>query len=426
MEDPPARPLPAVHRLAPRVFYGWFIAAGTFLTSFVVVGFGFYGMAVFLDALCNERGWPRTSVSFATSLCFVVSAVTGSLIGRSVDRHGPRIWIAVGAFVMAVALLAIGRVDRPEQLYLAFPPLGVGFSMAGGVTASALITRWFVALRMRAMTVSTTGVSLGGVVLVPVATAMIVERGLAGATPRLAVLLLVVVLPVVVLVLRSGPDDHGLAADGDPAAAERAPHVDLEAQARRWSRREAVRTQAFWLLVVAFGGILFCQVGVAMHQISLLRETLTPEGAALAVSTTATGSILARIVVGTFADRLDKRKLAATLMTIQAGAIAILAFVPNAPAAYAASLVFGFTIGNLFMLQSLITAELFGMASFGAVFGLVQLLTQTGSGLGPYALGLLVTAFGSYRAGLVLLAGVALVSAVVISRVRPPPEAASR
>jgi Na+(H+)/acetate symporter ActP len=90
------------------------------------------------------------------------------------------------------------------------------------------------------------------------------------------------------------------------------------------------------------------------------------------------------------------------------------------PALYLASLVFGFTIGNLFMLQALLVGDLFGMRSFGKVMGLLQLLTQTVSGLGPWALGLLYAGFGGYAPGLAVLAGVALVAAGVLSRVRPP------
>jgi MFS family permease len=91
-----SRALPAVHRLAPRVFYGWFVAVGASLLAFVSVGIGFYGIGVFLDALCSARGWSRASVSGATSLYFVVSGLAGTVIGRSVDRHGARGWILAG------------------------------------------------------------------------------------------------------------------------------------------------------------------------------------------------------------------------------------------------------------------------------------------------------------------------------------------
>ena len=410
--------LPALHRLFPGAFYGWFIVAGGSLLSFVVVGVGFYGMAVFLDGLCNERGWSRTSVSFATSLYFVTTGLAGSLIGRSVDRHGARGWIAAGALVMGLALVLIGQVDAPWQLYLVYPLLGCGFAMTGGVPSNAIITRWFTARRARAMSIAQTGVSVGGVVLVPFATHLILSQGFTTATRVLAGLVVAVVLPVVLFMLRWDPAPYGLAPDGGAPAPAPAPGAEL--RGRHWTAREALATRAFWILVAAFGGILFCQVAVAMHQIALLRERIDPTAAAYAVSTTAFGSIVARLVVGGFADRVSKRRLGSALMLVQAVALVAFALAADAPLLYAASLLFGFTIGNLFMLQALLVAELFGVASFGSVLGLLQLVTQTASGLGPFALGLLYAGFGGYEVGLGLLAGLAVLSAAFLWRVPAP------
>jgi MFS family permease len=127
----------------PGVFYGWPIAVASSLQSFAVLGVGFYCMAVFLDALCNERGWSRTEVSFATSLYFVTTGIAGIWVGRSVDRHGARGWIAAGALVMALSLVAIGRVDAPRQLLWLYPIFALGLAMCGPVPMGAITTRWW-------------------------------------------------------------------------------------------------------------------------------------------------------------------------------------------------------------------------------------------------------------------------------------------
>jgi len=415
------RPLPAWQRLAPRVFYGWSVVLGTALLSSVVVGVGFYGLAVFLDALCSERGWSRPAVSLATTLYFVTSGIAGVVVGRSVDRRGPRVWIAAGGVAMALAVLAVGRVQQTWQLMLVYPLLAVGFAMTGPVPTGTLVSRWFVRRRARAMSISQTGVSIGGIALVPITTAAILEVGIEAATRWLAGLIVAVVLPLALFVLRSDPRDHGLRPDGDGRNALAPVARAAAGDERLWSAREAMRTRAFWLLVIAFGGILFCQVGVAMHQLSLLRQHLTAPIAALAVSTTAGGSMLARLLVGTFADRVSQRRLGVGLILLQASTLLGFALADDAVPLFAVSLVFGFTIGNLFMLQMLLVGELFGVRSFGTVLGALQLLTQTTSGLGPAALGGLHAAFGGYPPGLVVLVCIALVAALALSRVRPPP-----
>jgi hypothetical protein len=66
------------------------------------------------------------------------------------------------------------------------------------------------------------------------------------------------------------------------------------------------------------------------------------------------------------------------------------------------------------MLQPLLVGELFGVPSFATVLGLMQLLTQPLSGLGPLALGWLAAERGGYAPGLLALAGIAVASALVL------------
>ncbi len=420
---PPFAGRPPLQRLAPGHYYGWILALGASLNAFIVVGIGFYAMAVFLDALCSERGWPRTQVSFATTLYFVTTGLVGPWVGRAVDRTGPRIWIAAGSLVMAGALIGVGRVSQPWQLWAVYPLLAVGFAMAGAIPAAAIITRWFETRRAQAMSIAQTGVSVGGVVLVPLVSRIVHEQGLARATQLLALLVVAIVLPVTAWVLRDDPRPLGLFPDGGAPPDPRRPSAPL---GRVWTQREALRTATFWRLVGGFGGILFCQVATAMHQISILRAHMDPQLAALALSTTAGGSIVARLVVGRFADRVDQRRLGVALIVLQAGAVSTFALAESAGVLFIASACFGFTIGNLFMLQPLFVADLFGVRSFGAVLGLLQMVTQTASGLGPLALGALYAIRGGYPFGLGVLVAVALVAAVVLAGTSPPEPVAAR
>ena len=148
--------LPALARIAPGVFYGWWVALGACLVSFVCAGVGFYSQGVLLDALCHERGWSRASVSGATSVYFVVSGVAGLGVGRGVDRFGARSFIALGAPVLAAALIGMGRVESQPMLYVCALGMALGAALAGPVPTASIVTRWFAELRARAMTVSQT------------------------------------------------------------------------------------------------------------------------------------------------------------------------------------------------------------------------------------------------------------------------------
>ncbi len=412
---------PALLRAFPSLYFGWVVTAGASLLAFVVVGVGFYCLAVLFDALCREHGWPATDVALATSLFFITSGVSGAFVGRGVDRYGPRVFFIPGALLMGGALVWIGKLDALWQLNVAYVLLAVGYSMAGAVPNGALITRWFVARRALAMSVSQTGVSLGGIVLVPMTTAVIIEQGVGVATLWLAALVIATTVIATLFLIRSSPDSVGQPTDGlsEPTPV---PRELFDQQQRLWTTSELLVTRAFWIAVLAFSGILLCQVATAMHQLAMLREFMDPSTAALAVSATATGSIVARLVVGRFADRWNKRRLGSVLILAQAVALSLFAGSRQPWVMFVASLLFGATIGNIFMLQSLIAGEMFGMRSFGKAFGMLQLLTQMASGLGPYLLSLLVEGLGGYQQGLLPLVGLALVSSAVLSRLRPPPQ----
>ncbi|HTO53690.1 MAG TPA: MFS transporter [Myxococcota bacterium] len=411
--------LPALARVAPGLFYGWWVAIGACLISFVCAGVGFYSQGVLLDALCHDRGWSRASVSGATSVYFIVSGPIGLGVGRGVDRFGPRGFIALGAPLLAVALVGIGQTGSPAALYGWALAMALGASLAGAVPTTAIVTRWFSELRARAMTVSQTGVSIGGILLVPLSTWLIRERGLPVATELLAALVVAIALPVTAFVLRASPQPYGLEVDGPARARARAasgvPFVDVS-----FRTREALRTRAFWGLALGFGLGLFAQVGFLAHQLAGLRERLEPADAAFAVSTTAFGSVVGRLVLGPMADRLEKRRIAIGLFLVQACATLFFARASGGLALGAASFAFGLTMGNIFMLQPLLVGEFFGVSSFASVLGSLQVLTQLATGLGPFAVGLAFERAGGYERPLEGLAGVALCAALVLSRVRAP------
>ncbi|MGY6499479.1 MAG: MFS transporter [Acidimicrobiales bacterium] len=415
--------VPAAARVLPStVFYGWYVALSCAVLLLVTVGVGYYGLAVFLGPLQERHGWSNTAVSGATGIYFAVGGATGALIGSYVDRNGPLRLQTIGVVLLAGSVSLVGFVEELWQLYLVYTVLAVGFGMSSSVAANAIIGRWFVARRARAMSISSTGVSVGGVILVPLATVLVARGGLELAGVVMALIVLALALPVVRLVLAWDPSDLGLRPD-DGAALPSTTRAALDdsVQRRVWTRRQASSTLAFWAILVGFALVLMAQTGFIIHQISFLTERFGSEtAAAAALSITALGSIIARLVVGVFADDWDKRHLTIVLFVVQACAVFGLVMVENRIATYGLVLVVGFTIGNIYMMQSLLVGETFGLVSFGTVFGLVGVATQVSSGLGPFAIGLIEDATGGYTAPFTVTAVTTLVAAVVVWFARPP------
>jgi MFS family permease len=417
------RRAPLAARVLPaRVFYGWYVTIACAVLMFVSVGVGYYGLAVFLRPLQEAHGWSNAVVSGATGLYFSLSGLTGALIGPHIDRRGPIAAMVVGVVVLAGAAALVGWVNTVWQLYLVYTGLAFGFGMSTNVGVNAVLTRWFVGLRAKAMSIAFTGVSLGGVVLTPLGSKLIDLGGLELATPVLGALVIVMALPMIFGVIVWDPREMDLKPDNGAAvpAAARAT-LDAAVQHRQWSRGEASRTLAFWAILIGFLLALAAQTGFLLHQMAFLQDRFgSRSAAAFALSTTAMGSIIARLVVGQFADRLDKRLLTVVLFVVQGLAVLGVVAIENTVVTYALVLVVGFTIGNVYMMLSLLVAENFGMVSFGTVAGLIGLATQTGSGAGPFLVGWLEDLTGSYTVPFVITAVTTLVAAAAVSLARPP------
>jgi len=394
------RHTPAAARVLPeRWFYGWYIAIACALLMFVGVGVGYYGLPVFLKPLMDAHGWSTTQVSLAPTIYFCVSGLTSAIVGPYVDRRGPRGFMLVGTLLNGVSATFIGLVDELWQLYAVYFVFAVAFGMSSGIAVNAIMTRWFVRKRALAMSISSTGVSVGGVVLAPVASRLIDAGGLELATPVLGALVLVVALPVILGVVVFDPGEMGLRPDGgegdgpETAASRQA----MAVQTRVWTRGEAMRTAGFWGILVAFLLVLIAQTGYVVHQVTFLEDRLgSRSAAAFTLSVTALGSIIARLAVGVFADDVDRRLLTVILFVVQGTCILLIIHTENVAATWALTLVFGLTIGNIYMMQSLLVGEIFGMVSFGAIFGLISLAGQVGSGLGPIGVGVVHDATDGY------------------------------
>ena len=92
------------------------------------------------------------------------------------------------------------------QLYLVYALFGIGYTCISVLPATTLITRWFDARqRPLALSFSSTGLSLGGVILTPLSAALLARWPIEHATPLLGGVFALVIVPIVWFGVRSFP-----------------------------------------------------------------------------------------------------------------------------------------------------------------------------------------------------------------------------
>ncbi len=395
-----------VTKTAPgRIFDGWYVVASVFVLFMVNAGLGFYGLSVFLEAITDEQGFSTADVSFATSIFFIVSAISGRLIAPVIQTRDIRVVVGIGAVIAATGLWLMGQSTQLIALYLSYLVFAIGVGLSGLVPGTTLVTRWFQVRRSVALSVASTGLSVGGLTITVLASTIIDRKGMSGAAPWLS---LIYLATVAIALFALWPDpaargqlpDGGLTADGEVAPAATGIAYD-----------DAVGSFFFKLVTLGFVFAMGAQVG-AIAQLFKLGTERAEAGAAL-VSSVALASVIARLVGGVVASRVELIAMTSALSAIQGVSLVWLSQVDSKAMLVAATLLFGCTTGNLLMMQPLVIADRFGVADYPRVFALSQLIV-TGFGVagGPYLLGWLHDV-SSYTASYLAAAGLSIAGSVV-------------
>ena len=157
------------------------MVAALFVMLTFTSGLAFYNMSVLMNALVSTGRYPVSIVSAGVALFFVASGSAGMIAAPFLQRYDPRWTLAFGGVLGALALLALGHAPNLLALYGALMLFGVGHACSALVPATTLVARWFSARRSVALSITSTGLSLG-ILLTPVA-ASLTRLGLEASVP---------------------------------------------------------------------------------------------------------------------------------------------------------------------------------------------------------------------------------------------------
>ncbi len=395
----------------PRFFYGWYVAYALLVLSTMTAGFLFYNISVLLDAFVAQRGFSVTIASSATGFFFIASGIAGVLVGRAIDRIDARNIIVASAIVTSIALSAIALITTTWQLYIFYIILGFCYGGCGLVTASTIVARWFETKRPQALSVASTGLSLGGIIITPFSAYLIKEAGLAAAGPWLGAAFALGVIPITLLVVRAHPRDMGLLPDG----AEPLPGAIANMPLSGEKFSEAWRTRYFAALTVGYLFSLGAQVGAIAHVFRLVNTRSDAHTAAVAVAILAGTSLLGRLGAGQLLARIPAHAFTVGTMLWQAASLTFLAFAEGENLLLIGAFLFGMCIGTILMMQQLLLAEAFGSREYGRIYSVSSLVTVIGVASGPALVGFLFDATGAYQLPYLVTAISTVIGATILA-----------
>ncbi len=389
--------------------------------------------------MVHAFGWSRASVTGAMAFGSLSGGLVSVACGPILDRHGTRMVAFGGIFLLSIGLFSMMFINHIWQLYLFF---GVGRMIAIGVLSlviSVSVSNWFVRLRGRAMGVTRIGDRFGSTVLPLMVQFLILIYGWRTAWGILGMVVFVMSGIPSLLFLRRRPEDMGLLPDGASSPSEKISggsarrkgwpkfsNIDSEPV---WSRSQAIKTKAFWMLTFLNCLVPFLQAGINFH----IYPFLTDQGfsemtAVLILSTISVSGMAGSAIWGMLFERLRIQSLL-TMNVLGSGLVFLLLYWAikfRFESALGTGIVFflaalhGTFHGGRNPMITLAWAEFFGRRSLGSILSLANPFHYAANAIGPVFAALCFDLSGSYALPFYFFVFVFFFSGVVTIRMEPP------
>jgi len=374
------------------------VVFGACLTQFMIIGL-LFSYSLFFKTFEDEFGWSRTTLSAAASLAFLVMGVLATYLGYLGDRFGPKPVLAVTGVLHGIGFALISQVSEPWHLFLIFGVfIGLGMSTHDVVTLST-VARWFDKRRGMMTGVVKSGTAAGQMLLPLAAAFLIAGIGWRGAAMTLglgaAFFLLIGAL------LMKTPPASGRATADTPA--------------HGGGLKSVMTSRVFWTLCAIQFLFLPSLTTVPLHMpVHGMDLGMSAARAATLLSTIAGASVVGRLAIGAFADRIGGKRGFILCFLPLIVALAALPAIGAPWLLFVVALAYGFGHGGLFTIVAPTIAEFFGTRAVGAIFGAIVFFGTIGGAIGPILAGRVFDTTGSYDPAFMTLAGMATLGLMLV------------
>ncbi|MDA1297748.1 MAG: MFS transporter [Chloroflexi bacterium] len=382
-------------------------------------GLLFHAFSAYVLPLQADFGWSRGQLSGAFSMARAESGILGPVQGWAIDRFGPRSMMRIGMVLFGAGFIYLSRIDSLLTFYIAFGLMALGSSLGGFMPLATTVTNWFARKRAMSLGVMMTGMSVGALT-VPIVVWSLSEFGWRTTSLASGIIILVVGLPLT-QVMRHSPEQYGLLPDGAQQT-YRDGKVQAAPKITGLTARQALKTQAFWMLSISHGLALLVVGAALLHQIPHMVEGmgLTAGTAGLVVAVLAIVVITAQLSGGYIGDRINKKVGIAGCMLAHGAGFAIFALSTSLTGALAFAVLHGVAWGVRSPLINSIRADYFGRAHYATIMGFTSMIVMIGMTAGPLFAGIMYDATGNYQVPFLVLAGLAGLGSLAALAARKP------
>ena len=367
-------------RLRPsNVFYGWWIVAASAGVGILSGGIFFHGFNALFLPLQESLGLSNARTALVFSLSRAEGSMEGPIAGRLIDRFGSRWLVMVGVAMAGIGYLALSQVNGFWGFALIY--LGVislGCSVAFQHALFATLNMWFIRRRARVMTFFSASFALGGAVVLPLMTMIILRTSWQTGVVAGGTVFLAFILPLT-LIVRPSPESMGLLPDGD-SPRQVAPTSEGgnqrgagsgSSQDPDFTVRRAMGTSSFWLLALGTCARQIARAGIVVNLMPILVwKGAEQQTAANLIGMLLAANITAQMAIGWLADRWPKQVILAPGMALECLALIVLLLGSGSLAVYTYIIMAGLADG-VSVISWATLGDYFGRRNFASIRGVI-------------------------------------------------------
>ena len=405
------------------------MVAITSAMSFFASGIFFRGFGVLVLPIRNELGITQAQTNLVFSVARAEGGLEGPFAGWLIDKFGnrnvlvPSLLLAViGYFIMAFWMPAFWTF---ALVYLGL--VSLGNSMAFQHACFAGLIQWFIRRRALAISILAAVSSLGGLALIPTMNLLIDKAGLQWGLIASGLFYLVILLPLCYW-FRNKPEDMGLLPDGATRPSPTAGRASARRETRDYTVREALHTQAYWLLLLGAGLRQTATLGILVSLFPILVDDkgMSTQMAANLIGAMSAINFVSRLVMGYMGDRVSKQAIMAVSLFVE-GVGYLLLWQGDWQTAIGITLVLGFVVCEGMMdgagvIVWAALGEYYGRTRFATLRGYITFAYAWALVASPVYAGWVYDQFGSYNRAIVPGAICAMIAGLCFLFIKKPPE----
>ncbi|NLJ86145.1 MAG: MFS transporter [Firmicutes bacterium] len=398
-----------------KVFYGWKIVIAS--TIILAVGLGMFNStnSVFVKPVCDSLGFGRSQFTLHRTIMTLTSACIMPVYGKVIQQLGVKTVLLVGASMLSLVTIGYSFASTLWHFYLLAFINGIFFNAVSFMVIGILVSYWFEDKRGFAIGLAYSGSGLGGAIMVPVVSRVIELVNWRFAYMFMGILGLATLIPVILFFIKEKPEKAGLKPYDSPKG-YKGGERQIEGPTFNLSLSESLKTNRFWLLLVAFFLISAFAGATNTHSAPYLSDIgYSTAMVSAVISLFMVFLTVGKIILGVIYDRFGT--MAGNVLVAVCGLIfpvaALFSHFPAFPWIYAVSV--GMASCGLSVPVSILITKHFGVKDYPMIFSIFTMVTALGPSVSVPLMGAVYDYSGSYRPAWIALLALSVIISVCLA-----------